>query len=275
MTTRTTPNLPLLFTDGLPNGITTFANDPSQIANHSNTTHFMIASTGCNFSWGSWTATNVSTASSNLIGWFAQWNSFANGAYNAHGFFKSMMAYSHQGNTGNTDIDDWMKNGEGTATKWTSDGRPLTTMPSGTLTQFPDYDLFGNYTTLGNAPAVNGLTPPKAPGSQPRYTLGSLYSNQCGSTPYDATATSNPCQIGLASWQAAVHQGWKIWNQILWSKSSQLNVADPGPNMSAPVIFTLGFDNGKIGGYEAPDCKMLQLIANDPNSPVPFSSQHK
>jgi len=266
-------NVIVLFTDGLPNGITTFANDPSQIANHGGNKNFMIPSTSCSFHAGSWAATNVPTASTNLIGWFAQWNGFANSNYNAHGFFKSMMAYSQSGNSGNTDIDNWMTNGEPTTPQWGTDSCPSTTMPSGTLTQFPDYDLFGNYTTLDNAPAVSSLTPPKAPGGKSLYTLGSLYQNQCGSSTYSPTATSNPCQIGLASWQAAVHQGWKIWNQIIWSKTSQSNIVDPGPNMSSPVIFTLGFDDSKIGGAEAPDLKMLQLIANDPNSPVPFSNR--
>jgi hypothetical protein len=270
-------NVIVLFTDGLPNGITTFANDPSQIANHSNNTHFMIPSTSCTFGAGSWTPTSpamVATAGSNLVGWFAQWNGFANGTYNAHGLFKNMMAYSYQGNSGNTDIDDWMTHGEGTSPQWSSDCPSTpTAMPVGTLTQFPDYDLFGNYTTLDNAPAVSGLTPPKAPGNQPLYTLGTVYSNYCGSNAYSPTATSNPCQIGLASWQAAVHQGWKIWNQIIWNKTTQQNIVDPAPNRSAPIIFTVGFDDSNLGGGEAPDLKMLQLIANDPNSPVPFSTR--
>jgi Flp pilus assembly protein TadG len=266
-------NVIVLFTDGLPNGVTAFANDPSQIAKHSGQTHFMIPSGSCTFGSGSWGASNVVTSSSNLVGWFAQWNSFSNSNSNAHGFFKNMMAYSQSGHTGNTDIDDWMKNGEGTSPQWTSDSCPSTTMPSGTLTQFPDYDLFGNYTTLDNAPAVNGLKPPKAPGNKSLYTLGSLYSNQCGSSTYNPAATSNACQIGLASWQAAVHQGWKIWNQVIWSKASQQNIVDPAPNLAAPVIFTLGFDDSKITGGEAPDLNMLQLIANDPNSPAPFSNR--
>ena len=266
-------NVIVLFTDGLPNGITAFANDPSQIANHSNNTHFMIPSASCSFSGGSWSASNVPTASSNLIGWFAQWNGFANSNNNAHGFFKNMMAYSQSGNSGNTDIDNWMKNGEPTSPQWTADACPSTTMPSGTMTRFPDYDLYGNYTTLSSAPAVNGLTPPKGPGNKPLYQLGALYSTQCGSATYNPAATSNACQIGLASWQAAVHQGWKIWNQIIWSKTSQANIADPAPNLPAPVIFTLGFDDSKTTGGESPDLNMLQMIANDPNSPVSFSSR--
>jgi Flp pilus assembly protein TadG len=123
-------NVIVLFTDGLPNGITAFANDPSQIASHSNNTHFMIPSgtgatnpPGCTFNAGSWTASNVPTASSNLIGWFAQWSGFSNNNGDlAHGLFKNMMAYSYQGNSGNTDIDDWMTHGEGTTPQRGADG---------------------------------------------------------------------------------------------------------------------------------------------------------
>jgi len=95
---------------------------------------------------------------------------------------------------------------------------PDTTMQQGKMVKFPDYDLYGNYTNLDNVVAVNGMTPPKGPSGQKLYTLGSLYSNQCGGSSYSPTSTSNPCQIGLASWQATVHQAWKIWNQIVWTR---------------------------------------------------------
>jgi len=39
------------------------------------------------------------------------------------------------------------------------------------------------------------------------------------------------------------------------------------------VVFTLGFDDSKTTGGESPDLNMLQMIANDPNSPVAFSSR--
>jgi hypothetical protein len=43
--------------------------------------------------------------------------------------------------------------------------------------------------------------------------------------------------------------------------------------MSAPIIFTLGFDDHAITGGEPPDLNMLKLMANDPNSPVAFSNR--
>ena len=86
------------------------------------------------------------------------------------------------------------------------------------------------------------------------------------------TRPTNSCQIGLASWQATAHQAWKIWNQIIWDKTTQTNKVDPAANLSQPVIFTIGFDHSSTGG-EAPDMTLLQMIANDPLSPVSFSSR--
>jgi hypothetical protein len=90
------------------------------------------------------------------------------------------------------------------------------------MAKFPDHDLFGNYTNLDGTvlPAVNGARPPLGPTGERLYVLGDLYNNQCGRTQYNAFATSNSCQIGLASWQATAHQAWKIWNQIIWDKTT-------------------------------------------------------
>jgi hypothetical protein len=263
-------NVIVLFTDGLPNGITAFANDPNQTAAHGK--NFMISSgSGCTDpSKGSYSTPLVSGTNTNLIGWFSQQNGFKNQNDNAHGLFKPMMAYAQSTHTGAADIDDWMKNGEPDSPQWANHGCPSDVMPQGTMVKFPDYDLYGNYTNLDNAPAVSGMVPPKGSTGQSLYRLGSLYSNQCGSSSYNAASTSNNCQIGLASWQATVHQAWKIWNQIIWDKATQLNKADSAANLSAPVIFTIGFDDS---ANEKPDLKMLQLIANDPNSPARFATR--
>jgi Flp pilus assembly protein TadG len=270
-------NVIVLFTDGLPNGVTAFANDKTLTTKYGK--NFMLSSgSGCTTDFtspGSYSTPLVSGANKNLIGWFSQTNSFLNSNYNAHGLFEPMMAYSKNGNTGTADIDDWVKNSstEPESPQWQSLNctAPDTTMQQGKMVKFPDYDLYGNYTNLDNVVAVNGMTPPKGPSGQKLYTLGSLYSNQCGGSSYSPTSTSNPCQIGLASWQATVHQAWKIWNQIVWNKATQTNIPDPAVNLSSPVIFTIGFDDSVNG--EHPDLKMLQLIANDSNSPAQFSTR--
>jgi hypothetical protein len=141
------------------------------------------------------------------------------------------------------------------------------------MAKFPNYDLYGNYTDLSKVVAVSGATPPT--GSTGKlYEQGSLWSNssQCNKAAYNANATSNSCQIGLASWQATAHQAWKIWNQIVWDKATQTNIPDPGTYQSQPVIFTIGFNHDPT---DPPDMTLLQIIANDPLSPVPFSSRIK
>jgi hypothetical protein len=140
------------------------------------------------------------------------------------------------------------------------------------MAKFPDKDLFGNYTDLSLAPAVSGLKPPLGPGSIPLYKTGDLYKNsaECNKTAYDATQTTNPCHIGLASWTAAVHQAWKIWNQIVWDKTSQTNKLDPGTYQSNPVIFTILFDHDPSSPV---DLQFGQLVANDPSAPATFSTR--
>jgi hypothetical protein len=270
-------NVIVLFTDGLPNGVTVFANDPAQPTNY-----MMKAASGCSkLGQGSNTASPlVSRGNNNMIGWFSQQNGFAVDTNGAFGLRKPMMAYAYSGSyTGKgDDIDMYMKNA-GTDTNLIPQMTPTTgncisPMTTATMAKFPDHDLYGNYTDLSKAPAVNGIAPPTGPGAIPLYKVGSLWSNQCGGAAYDATKTSNSCQIGLASWQAAAHQAWKIWNQEIWSQATQMNISDPAPNLSQPVIFTIGFDHSASGG-EAPDMSLLQMIANDPASPVPFSSRVK
>jgi Flp pilus assembly protein TadG len=274
-------NVIVLFTDGLPNGVTAFANDPS-VPQYS----MMKSSSNCTdlaTGKGSWTTSPlVSGSNTNMIGWFAQWNGFKNQDDAAHGLFPPMMAYACNGascgnNTGFTgkgdDIDAYMKyGGADSPSAGINQMTPASTCGStmnGSMASFPDRDLYGNYTDLSKVPAV-----PTGPGGVPLYQLGDLYKNQCGSTGYSATSTKNNCQIGLASWQATAHQAWKIWNQILWDKTAQTNKADPAANLSQPVIFTIGFDHSG-GTIEPPDMTLLKMIANDPSSPVSFSSRVK
>jgi Flp pilus assembly protein TadG len=270
-------NVIVLFTDGLPNGITAYANDPGLGKNY-----MMAAGSGCSdVGNGSLAASpRVSTSNNNMIGWFSQWNSFSNSAGGnvPMGLYTPMMGYAYPGFTGHgDDIDQYVKNaGQDNTVIPQMTGCNDTSPPIGktTLSTIPTRDLYGNYTDLLNSPppAVGGLTMPTAPGGAALYTVGNLYSNQCGSSAYNSSSTTNACQIGLASWQATAHQAWKIWNQIVWDKTSETNKVDPGPNMSQPVIFTIGFDHHADGG-EAPDLALLQLIANDPSSTVHFSTR--
>jgi Flp pilus assembly protein TadG len=279
-------NVIVLFTDGLPNGVTAFANDPTFLTPND----MMNSSSGCtDLGKGSWATSplvnKAASGNTNMIGWFAQWDSFKNRASAAHGLFPPMMAYAYTASGSYTgkgdDIDAYMQNGGADSpSAGINQMTPASTCGStmnGSMASFPDRDIYGNYTKLGLAPAVGGAKPPLAPGGQDLYTLGDLYSNptQCGGSTYQPTLTTNGCQIGLASWQAAAHQAWKIWNQIIWDKSSRTNKVDPAANQSQPVIFTIGFNHSSDGISEAPDMKLLQMIANDPASPVSFSNRVK
>jgi len=275
-------NVIVLFTDGLPNGITAYANDPNE------TKYYMMGkNSGCaDLGNGSLAAVpRVSKNNTNMVAWFSQWNSFSNspGGQVPMGLYTPMMGYAYSGSyTGQgDDIDQYMKNGGGdnnVIPQMTGTGCNPPSGNSGistsVMTTIPVRDVYGNYTDLQNSPppAVNGLNMPATSGGAALYTLGDLYKNQCGSHYYGLGATTNACQIGLASWQAAVHQAWKIWNQIVWDKATETNIPDPGPNMSQPVIFTIGFNHPQTGS-ESPDMTLLQLIANDPASKVAFSTR--
>jgi Flp pilus assembly protein TadG len=274
-------NVIVLFTDGIPNGITTFANDPT-----AGITQPM--KTACtDKTLGSWTSSPlVVGTNTNMIGWLSQWggNKSTDSTSAPHGLFPPMMYYA-SGYTGTgSDIDLYMKNPDADnktqATPPTDKQISQMTGCSGedpmltTMTKIPDRDLYGNYTDLafGKIPAVGGLTPPLS-GGQPIYRLGSLYntSTQCNKVDFAANSPTNACQIGLASWNAAAHQAWKIWNQIVWDKTTQANIPDPGKYLASPVIFTIGFNSGKAD--DQPDMTLLQMIANDPTSPVSFSNR--
>ncbi len=264
-------NVIVLFTDGLPNGITAFANDPNA------TTQMLKA--GCTYqangNAGLTPLASSSAFNKNMIGWFAQWGGFANpGSNTPRGLYKPMMAYAHSGYTGHgDDIDKYMSDA-GADSSQIGQMTGCTTDPMTVMKQFPDHDLFGNYTNLSTAPAVNGMKPPLGPGGVDLYRVGSLYNtaSQCNHALYQPTQTTNSCQVGLASWQATAHQAWKIWNQVIWDKATQQNIADPATYQAQPVVFTIGFDHSPT---DPPDMTLLKLIANDPGSPAPFSTRMK
>lgn len=292
-------NVIVLFTDGIPNGITAFANDPTQ-STAAGSNNFMIkAGFGCTDLGNGSNANSPLVSGSNMIGWFSQSGGNVSGDVTdaPYGLFPNMMAYAYSnpktGDKGKTtgagdDISAYL--GDAGSDKnslipqW-GDGpcKGTTAFPMGTtkknvqstmMAKFPAYDLHGNYIDLANnpPPAVNGNSMPTGPGGKPLYQSGTLWSTstQCNRATFVATNTFDACAVGLASWQAAAHQAWKIWNQIVWSQAQLANIVDPGPNLSNPVIFTIGFSHE---ADDLPDMNLLEMIANDPASPVQFTSR--
>jgi Flp pilus assembly protein TadG len=283
-------NVIVLFTDGIPNGVTAFANDPHPLV----VTQMMKSGCKNTPAKASNTVTPVvSSANKNMIGWFAQHGGSKKTDFTgAFGLGMPMMGYAYSGSQGtkfngqSDDIDAYMQDADGdlrmapqispppppNTNTGTESGCPSTAGVAMTsIKQFPDYDLYGNYTDL----SLPGASAVPTGSTGKLYENGSLYKNaaQCNKMAYDATAVTNSCQIALASWQAAAHQGWKIWNQIIWDQKAHQNIADPAANQSQPIIFTIGFDHSWDGTSEKPDLVLLQLIANDPLSPAPFSTR--
>ncbi|HMD72159.1 MAG TPA: TadE/TadG family protein [Bryobacteraceae bacterium] len=291
-------NVIVLFTDGIPNGITAFANDPG-LATAAGRQDFMLSlpgTSGCaDIAAGKGAVTTPPVGGTNMIGWFEQNNGNQQSSTSTpNGLFPNMMAYaysnSHTGNSGKTtgagddiglylshaDADD--NSSETVKIPQWSDGPCTSTNPMNktvaVMRSFPRNDLYGNYIDLVGhpPPAVSGLTMPTGPSGKPLYQSGTLWSTstQCNSEIFSMTDVADGCQVGLASWQALAHQAWKVWNQIVWSKATQTNILDPAPNQSNPVIFTIGFSHD---ASDLPDMNLLQIVANDPASPVPYSSR--
>ena len=280
-------NVIVLFTDGIPNGLTVFANDKN-LTQATNQNFMLKAGSGCvDLGKGSYTTPEV--GGTNMIGWLAQegGNVYGDTDSSPQGLGKPMMAYAYSGYSGaGDDIDSYLSNAgadDAMIPQW-NDTKTVgktttgpcasgTPMSSGTIAAFPKYDLFGNYIDLKNnpPPSVNGLSMPM--GSTGKiYEQGTLWSTstQCNSHDFVNTSPNDACMGGLAAWQAAAHQAWKIWNQVIWDNQAQANIIDPGPNLSTPVIFTIGFSHD---ASDLPDMKLLQIIANDPASAVPFSKR--
>lgn len=276
-------NVIVLFTDGLPNGLTVFPNDKTQ-------SPIPVAATGTsgctNAHTGVPPALPVSgTGSSNMVGWLAQGGGFAankNGVGN--GFFPPMMITPYTGYTGNKDdISKWLANpGSDSSTVISNMKNTGCLDTSGsygtsnqTLVQFPATDIYGNSTTLNAAAGittVGGNTVPNTYNGKPLYQAGTLYQNSvyCNKTSLDVTKTDNACQVGLVSWNAAVHQAYKIWNSQVWDKTSGTNKPDPALYAPQPVIYVIGFDHDAT---QPMDQVLMQIIANDKNAPVSLTTR--
>ncbi|HUJ23377.1 MAG TPA: pilus assembly protein TadG-related protein [Bryobacteraceae bacterium] len=182
-------NAIVLFTDGLPNGISAFLNDPSGSNNA------LSSGSGCKYNPAS-----SSDPTQDLIGWIASSGSGTN-----INFFKPSSSKT----TGTYNILPINSSGH-TASYWDStvggsgyvddmvqvSGKPYTSCSnlSGTtmtgLAKIPPQDRYGNSTS--------GVADPQS----------LLYTTF--KTHYDATKPTNGYQMGLASWNATDHAGQRI-----------------------------------------------------------------
>jgi Flp pilus assembly protein TadG len=170
------PNYIVLFTDGMPNGMAAYINDPT-----SNSLKSGICNPG--------TYNPATTTATQMKGWMGSNNSqFPPGSVTAGVYLPITM-----------------ETAANTAKYWashTSDQLPLPNKSAsgctqlnnlGDLAKIPAKDIYGNLTT------------------SPDYTVASIYSKY-GNVAYDATKPGDGYHLGLASWAATYNMAHTILN---------------------------------------------------------------
>lgn len=230
---RSALNIIVLFTDGLPNGITAEWNTPGNTS--------VKASSNCQYK-AQWL--NDPTR---MIGAIAQTGGFALTAKNGDGHpstsgIHPLASRTVKTGTG-TDVENWMGTAEeGPLSTIAATGcayNPEVDKMSIDIARIPDTDLYGN-STRGS---IDPITSDYAYKSSDIYTA----SNRCNkSGDYNPAKLDSPCHIGLASWNAVDDTIKRIR-------------ADGKANNLTPVIYVIGFDNG---GGEKPDKGLMERMAN-------------
>jgi hypothetical protein len=177
-------NVIVLFTDGLPNGVTADFNNTGTVP----ATLIKTASSGCTYKNG------PIDASTHMLGWIAQWSGFANANNGTHGIYGLMSkdivngpAYYMGSSHGDSNP---ISNAGANGCSYRSGGATpgVTTADLNTL---PAKDAYGNLTTGAD------------------YTQSWIYHNKGGAA-QDLTKPDNAYQIGLASWNATDNVGQAI-----------------------------------------------------------------
>jgi Flp pilus assembly protein TadG len=251
-------NIIVLWTDGAPNGITADFNNSS--------TGSLKAGSGC-------TQTNDGTngvypnavAANSMLGWLAQWGSYAYNSNSTNGIRKrpqtttsgmsvtSWAQLASPGTSGGNEVVLSNTSGAGNGCNW-GDGSSVAS-----VVNIPSVDYYGNATQgssvapytqrdyqqsmIWNTTTANCQKGAGGTGGVPLTLTGTL----SGGLP----ASGNACQIGLASWNAADMAARQIH----------------GDTTLTPVIYTMGYA-GTVSGPGNVDAVLLQRLANcDPGVP--------
>jgi hypothetical protein len=247
-------NIIVLWTDGMPNGITADFNN--------NSTGSLKSGNGCtNTNDGTNGVYPNATTSTSILGWFAQWGGYA---YNSTG--TNGIRERAQTSTSGMSVTTWAKlaspgtdsggneitlntsSGAGKNCGWGSGG---TTVSS--VINIPSVDYYGN-STQGSS---------SSPYTQSDYKQSIMWSDttaNCekgaggtGGVPLTLTGTlsggttpsGNACQVGLASWNAADMAAKQIH----------------GDTTLTPIIYALGYA-GSVSGDGGLDPVLLERFAN-------------
>jgi Flp pilus assembly protein TadG len=216
-------NVIVLFTDGLPNGISANFNPVGSTAIKSSST--------CAYK------DDGGNPARSMIGWIAQGQGYkAGGTADSNGIQKRMQSSG-------TSVSAWLGSGNEPVLDHSS-GQPgyncayaaNTAQVASDLNQIPALDLYQNSTS--------GMYDP--PYTKTDYTQSKIWSdttacNNGHRQPYNPNATGDACQIGLASWNAADMAAKQIRKD----------------NTLLPVIYCMGYE--ATGGT---DPALMQRLAN-------------
>ncbi|MGA2328753.1 MAG: TadE/TadG family type IV pilus assembly protein [Bryobacteraceae bacterium] len=197
-------NAIVLFTDGMPNGITAVYNGTTSPSVPS-----VIKTPGC---------TNYRPTDPPIEGWMAQWGGYADANGNGVGIYSMMQnTRKHTGTTNDQDVQDWMAFSGTEAQLTATQNAGGCHFLSGTnpehrigedLVSFPIQDVYGNATNTAD------------------YRNAKIYHNI--NKALDMTAVTNAYQIGLISWNATFNAAKTIRSDTSLK----------------PVIFCIGYNGG-------------------------------
>ena len=256
-------NIIVLWTDGAPNGITADFNNSS--------TSSLVAGSGCTHTNDGTNGQYPNSSATSILGWMAQWGGYAYNTSNGNGIRERI-----QTSTSGMTITTWAglcnpgtDAGSGSCggneillsnTSGAANGCAWGTGSSiSTVTNIPSVDYYGNST--------QGST--VAPYTQSDYKQSNLWTSSgsncnqgsgssVGGVPLTLSGTvahttsgaaiaasADPCQIGLASWNAADMAA----NQV------------HGDTTLTPIIYTMGYA-GSVSGNGGIDTVLLMRLAN-------------
>jgi Flp pilus assembly protein TadG len=245
-------NIIVLWTDGMPNGITADFNN--------NTTGSLKSGSGCtNTNDGTNGVYPNATAATSMLGWFAQWGGYAYNSSGTNGIRVRPQSYTNgMSVTGWTEFSSPGASGGNEITLSTSSG-PAAGCNFGTggsvanTINIPSVDYYGNSTQGSSV----------SPYTQSDYKQSVMWTDttaNCqngkggtGGVPLTLTGTlsgglqasGNACQVGLASWNAADMAAKQIH----------------GDTTLSPIIYSLGYA-GTASGNGGLDTVLLERFAN-------------
>ena len=254
-------NIIVLWTDGDPNGLTADFNNSS--------TNALVSGNGCTNSSDGLNGQYPNYNAKSILGWMSQNGSYAYTSNVVTGV-RSRAQTSTTGMTiplwttlsspGATSSVENMLSGTGCA--WGSSGTSLSTVAN-----IPSVDYYGNSTqgssvapytqsdykqsliwntTSSNCQKGSGSSVGGVP-----LTLSGTVAHTTGSSPVAIPASSDACQVGLASWNAADMAARQIHADTTLT----------------PIIYTMGFV-GSVSGNGGVDVALLERMSNcNPGKP--------